>query len=443
MLEKNQIFEILRDQNYWFKVPPYGEYIERKHYLGKMKELLNSKSITVVTGPRRAGKTVLLKQTINEMMGEGVDREQILYLNLEDYRLYSNHSLELLSAVLETYKENINPKKSVYFFIDEIQNIEGFEHFLRTEYDRDGKSKIKFIITGSNSKLLSKELGTLLTGRTSTLTVYPFSFEEYLQYHNVKLDMSSYFTLEHQKNEIKQLFNKYVVFGSIPEFLDETQPYGRLNEYLENIIFKDIVVRFNIRNTRLVKELAIFLATNTSKTYSINKLAKMFTCSVNTIQEYLSDLEQVYLFFYLRQYSYSYKEQVTTQSKAYCIDTGLASATGFQFSKNNGRLIENAVFIELKRRGHDIYYHKGAGSGVECDFLIKEGMHVTDALQVSESLANLDTRKREIKGLLDATQQYELEVGLILTDNEYDDIVQDGINIQVRPIWFWMLGMQH
>ena len=440
MLEKNRIFEILRDQNYWFKDNPHEDYIERTHYMGKMKELLHSKSITIVTGPRRVGKTVLLKQAISEMMGEGVDREQILYLNLEDYRLYSHHSLELLSVVLETYKENINPKKNVYFFIDEIQNIEGFEHFLRTEYDRDGKSKIKFIITGSNSKLLSKELGTLLTGRTSTITVYPFSFVEYLRYHDIKLDMSSYFTLEHRKNEITQLFNKYVVFGSIPEFLDETKPYDRLNEYLENIIFKDIVVRFNIRNTRLVKELAIFLATNTSKTYSINKLGKTFKCSLNTIQEYLFDLEQAYLFFYLKQYSYSYKEQVTTQSKTYCIDTGLASATGFQFSKNNGRLLENAVFIELKRRNHEIYYHKGARTGVECDFLIKEGIQVTGAIQVTESLVNQDIRKREINGLLDAVQQYGLKTGLILTDNEYDDILQDDITIYVRPIWFWMLG---
>ncbi len=441
MLEKNRIFEILRDQNYWFKDVSHEDYVDRAHYMGKMKELLHSRSITIVTGPRRAGKTVLLKQVISGMMSEGVDREQILYLNLEDYRLYSHHSLELLSAVLETYKENINPKKNIYFFIDEIQNIEGFEHFLRTEYDRDGKEKIKFIITGSNSKLLSKELGTLLTGRTSTVTVYPFSFGEYLQYHDVKLDMSSYFTLEQRKNEIKQLFNKYVAFGSIPEFLDETKPYDRLNEYLENIIFKDIVVRFNIRNTRLVKELAIFLATNTAKTYSINQLSKTFKCSVNTIQEYLFDLEQAYLFFYLKQYSYSYKEQVTTQSKAYCIDTGLASATGFQFSKNNGRLIENSVFIELKRRGHDIYYHKSAKTGVECDFLIKEGMHVTNAIQVTESLVNQDTRKREINGLLNAAQQYGLEDGLILTDNEHDDLMQGGINIQVRPIWFWMLCM--
>ena len=441
MLEKSLIFEILRDQNYWFKDFTHEEYIEREHYMGKMKELLHSKSITIITGPRRTGKTVLLKQTINEMVEDGVDREQVLYLNLEDYRLYSHHSLELLSAVLETYKENINPKKNIYFFIDEIQNIEGFEYFLRTEYDRDAKVKIKFIITGSNSKLLSKELGTLLTGRTSTLTIYPFSFREYLLYHGVKINTSSYFTLESQKNEIKQLFNKYVAFGSIPEFLDEIKPYDRLNEYIENIIFKDIVVRFNIRNARLVKELAIFLATNIAKTYSINKLANSFKCSVNTIQEYVFDLELAYLFFYLRQYSYSYKEHIKTKSKAYCIDTGLACATGFHFSRNHGRLLENTVFIELKRRNSDIYYHKGAGTGVECDFLIKEGMHLTNAIQVTESLANPKTQKREINGLVDAAQQYGLEDGLILTDNEYDDMMHDGICIHVRPIWFWMLSV--
>jgi len=441
MLEKSLIFEILRDQNYWFKDFTHEEYIEREHYMGKMKELLHSKSITIITGPRRTGKTVLLKQTINEMLEDGVDREQILYLNLEDYRLYSHHSLELLGAVLETYKENINPKRNVYFFIDEIQNIEGFEHFLRTEYDRDAKEKIKFIITGSNSKLLSKELGTLLTGRTSTLTVYPFSFGEYLLYHDVKINTSSYFTLEYQKNVIKQMFNKYVAFGSIPEFLDETKPYERLNEYIENIIFKDIVVRFNIRNARLVKELAIFLATNTARTYSINKLAKTFNCSINTIQEYIFDLEQAYIFFYLRQYSYSYKEHIKTKSKAYCMDTGLACATGFHFSRNHGHLLENAVFIELKRRNCNIYYHKGARTGVECDFLIKKGMHLTNAIQVTESLTNPETQKREINGLVDAAQQYGLEDGLILTDSEYDDMIQDGICIHVRPIWFWMLSV--
>ncbi|MBC2696964.1 MAG: ATP-binding protein [ANME-2 cluster archaeon] len=441
MLKKSLIFEILRDQNYWFKDFTNEEYIEREHYMVRMKDLLYSKSITIITGPRRTGKTVLLKQTISKMIEKGIGREQVLYLNLEDYRLYPHHSLELLSAVLETYKENINPKKNIYFFIDEIQNIGGFEHFLRTEYDRDAKVKIKFIITGSNSKLLSKELGTLVTGRTSTLTVYPFSFGEYLHYHNVKINASSYFTLESQKNEIKQLFNMYVDFGSIPEFLDETKPYGRLNEYIENIIFKDIVVRFNIRNARLVKEMAIFLATNTAKTYSINNLAKTFNSSVNTIQEYLFDLEQAYLFFYLRQYSYSYKEQIKTKSKTYCLDTGLACSAGFRFSRNYGRLLENTVFIELKRRNSDIYYHKNSRTGVECDFLIKEGLDITNAIQVTESLADPKTQKREINALSDAAQQYGLEDSLILTDSEYDDIIQDGIRIHVRPIWFWMLSV--
>ncbi len=123
------------------------------------------------------------------------------------------------------------------------------------------------------------------------------------------------------------------------------------------------------------------------------------------------------------------------------MDTGLACATGFYFSRNHGHLLENAVFIELKRRNSDIYYHKGARTGVECDFLIKEGMHLTNAIQVAESLANPKTQKREINGLVDAAKQYGFEDGLILTDNEYDDMIRDGIGIHVRPIWFWMLSV--
>ena len=155
----------------------------------------------------------------------------------------------------------------------------------------------------------------------------------------------------------------------------------------------DIVVRFNIRNARLVKEMAIFLATNTAKTYSINNLAKTFNSSVNTIQEYLFDLEQAFLFFYLRQYSHSHKEQIKTKSKTCCLDTGLVCSAGFRFSRNYGRLLENTVFIELKRRNSDIYCHKNSRTGVECDFLLKEGLDIEIVGKVPEKRLNWNFQK--------------------------------------------------
>ncbi|MHA1376678.1 MAG: ATP-binding protein, partial [Promethearchaeota archaeon] len=173
MIKKSLLFEILREQNYWFKQPLF-DYIDRKTYLKEIKKHINTKSILVIQGPRRAGKTVLLKLLIREMV-KSIDKNKILYVNLEDYRLFQHYSLELIEAIYDTYREKINPDKEVYYFIDEIQNIEGFEHYLRSQYDSE--KKIKFIITGSNSKLLSKELATLLTGRTLTFEVFPFSFK--------------------------------------------------------------------------------------------------------------------------------------------------------------------------------------------------------------------------------------------------------------------------
>lgn len=436
-ISKEQLFEILRDQNYWFKEIKL-DYIPRPTYLKQLNKLTASKSIVAIKGARRSGKTVLLKLLIKNLTEEKVSKEQILYINLEDYRLYPYYSLELLEKILETYRENINPDKKVFFFIDEIQNIKGFEHFLRTLYDKE--EAIKLIIAGSNSKLLSKELGTLLTGRIATITVFPFSFEEFLMFNNILLDRKTYFNLEEKKSLIKRHFNKYIKFGSIPEFLRDKEPFFRLKEYLDNILFKDIVERFNIRNIRLIKELSLYLITNSSRIFSINQLSRIFKVSINTIQEYLSNLSMAYLFFYLDKFSFSAKERITTQSKIYCIDTGLINATGFKFSENYGRLLENIVFLELLRNNKEIYYYSDTKK--ECDFIIKENLRITEAIQVTKSTENETTKQREINGLVEAIKKFKLSKGLILTEDEFEDTTHKNLKITIRPIWFWLLNKE-
>lgn len=434
---KDTLFEVLRDQNYWFKDIKL-DYIPRPAYLKQLGRLITSKSIIAIKGARRAGKTVLLKLLIQNLTKEKISKEQILYVNLEDYRLYPYYSLELLEKILETYKENINPDKKVFFFIDEIQNIKGFEHFLRTLYDQE--ENIKLVITGSNSKLLSKELGTLLTGRISTIEVFPFSFEEFLKFNNITIGKKTYFNLEQKKGIIKKQFNKYLKFGAIPEFLKDKEPFFRLREYLDNILFKDIVERFNIRNVKLIKELSLYLITNSSKIFSINQLSRIFKVSINTIQEYLFNLNMAYLFFYLDKFSFSAKERITTQSKVYCIDTGLINSTGFKFSRDHGRLLENIVFLELIRNNKEIYYY--SNSGKECDFVIKENLKVTGAVQVTKSLEDEKTKEREIQGLVKALEEFRLSKGFILTEDEFKDINHKGLKILVRPIWFWLLNKE-
>lgn len=441
MMEKEKLFEILRSQNYWFREPSLIEYIPRERYVRKMNEMLNSRAIVVMKGPRRAGKTVLLELFMRHMLKNGVDREQILYVNLEDYRFSMNYSLELLEDICEVYRENINAEKKVYFIIDEIQNVDGFEHFLRTKYDTH--ENIKFIITGSNARLLSKELGTLLTGRIAPIEVFPLSFEEFLLFHRYVLPKNrTYFGLESEKTRIKRFFNRYLRYGAIPEFLHEKEPEQRLREYFENVLFRDVAERFNIRNIKLIKDLALYLVTNSARVYSIKRLSRTFGASVNTIQAYLSDLSMAYLFFYADRFSFSLREQMTSQSKVYCLDTGLMSAVGFRFSEDKGAILENLVYVELIREGKEVYYHRQAKTNRECDFVIKEGLKVTEAVQVAGNLKDKKTGEREIKGLIDAMRTYHLKTGLILTEDTYETMDYEGFEIRIRPVWFWLLNKE-
>ncbi len=468
MLDKETIFKILREQNYWFREPPPTRFIHRPRYLHDIDSLLDSKAILFVKGPRRAGKTVLLDLIIRKMIAaESHSKEQILYVNLEDYRFFNNYSIELLETILESYLENIpfpgkrvsgrvlserdidhrSPSESdtifdkIYFFIDEIQHIDGFEHFLRTKYDVNNTGRrVKFIVTGSNARLLSKELGTLLTGRMVSMEVFPFSFREFLNYFNIEFENLTHFSLEPREMEIRQMFNRYLRYGGIPEFLDEPNPDRRLREYFENVLFRDIVERCNIRNVRQIKELALYLATNSASQYSLNGMSRTFGVSINTIKTYLSDLEHSYMFFYLKQYSASFRKQITTQSKAYCIDTGLMNAVGFSFSEDRGHQLENLVYIDLLRSGKEVYYHRNISTHKECDFIVKDGLKIVKAIQVTRDLESNRTRKREIEGLLDAIGEYGLDKGLILTDKEFLSFDQDNVEINVRPVWFWLLN---
>jgi len=434
MIEKSVLYDILREQNYWYKDPDF-DYIERDEYLNRIKKHLNTKSILVIQGPRRAGKTVLLKLLIRDII-KAKDRTQILYVNLEDYRLVRFYSLELLNDIYEVFREKINPRDEIYFFIDEIQNIDGFEHFLRTKYDNE--ENIKFIITGSNSKLLSKELATLLTGRTLTFEIFPFSFREFLRYNDIEITDNSYYILENNKHELKHLFNNYYMYGAIPEYIDNPAK-ERLEEYFENIILKDIVERYHIRNAKLIKELGIYLLSNACNLTSNNSLSKTFNVSINTIKEYISYLESAYLFFSINKFSYSYKNHITLPSKIYCIDNGLINLVSFKFSEDKGKLFENLVFLELKRSNKEIYYHSDKK---ECDFLIKEKLKIFKAVQVTVNIKNEKTKEREIKGLIESLKKYNLNDGIILTEDEFANLIFDDFKIKIRPLWFWLLNKE-
>ncbi|MCK5025069.1 MAG: ATP-binding protein [Nanoarchaeota archaeon] len=400
-----------------------------------LKIPLESNKIITIIGVRRSGKTYYLYQTISELLKK-TKKENIVYINFEDERL--NLKEEDLSLILEAYYE-LYPDYSnkLYFFFDEIQNVEGWERFVRRIYDTVTKN---IFITGSSSKLLSKEIATSLRGRSITYDMYPLSFKEYLRFNNT--DYKDIYSTR-GKARINNLFNKYLMQGGFPEVInyDEELRNRILQSYLNVMIYRDLIERYNIRNTYILKLLIKKGISNTAKTFSINKYynelkSQGIKISKDSLYEFADYIEDCFMLFNLHIYVNSIIKQNLGEKKLYCIDNGLINAVSFKFSDDRGRLLENLVFLELKRREKELYYHK---EKQECDFVVLDKMTVVEAIQVTESLDNAKTRKREISGLIDAMKTYKLKKGLIVTANQFEDIKEDGYDIKIRPAWLWLL----
>jgi predicted AAA+ superfamily ATPase len=390
-----------------------------------------SKIISII-GSRRAGKTFYFYQIIQNLLKNDISKENILYINFEDDRLLpleSDELNDLIEAYYELYPDSKKQKK--YFFFDEIQNIKDWEIFVRRIYD---KEKIKIYITGSSSKLLSKEIATSLRGRTLTFHLHPLSFNEFLKFKNIKMEKN--YEYSSQRFKIKNLFEEYLNFGGFPEVaLSEKLKQEILSDYYEMFIYRDLVERFSIRNTRLLKMLTKYLITNISSVFSINSYynstKKEMKVSKETILEYISHLSDINLIYLVPIFSYSLKVQQVNPSKTYCIDTGLRNAVALKFSKDVGRLTENIVYIELKRRGKEIFYWKNKQ---EIDFVIKEKNDKLTAINVNYTDK---INEREIKGLQEFQKKYKSEINELLILSRNLEEKKEGINI--IPVWKWLL----
>lgn len=375
--------------------------------------------VIIVSGIRRCGKSTLL---------QNVRTDNMYYVDFDDER-FINFTVDDFQTLYELLIELFGEKD--IFIFDEIQNILSWERFVRRLHD-DGK---KIYVTGSNASMLSKELGTHLTGRNISLTLYPFSFKEFLTYNNYDIPNITKLTST-EKSKLKNQFNKFLQEGGFPEFI-KTKKEDYLKNLYENIIYRDIIARYNLKSEKAIKETVFFAASNIGKEISFNNLKNLTgLSSATTIKEYFEYLENSYLVFLISKYDSSLKKQIYNNKKVYFIDNKLAQIVGFRSTEDYGRLLENLVFIELKKQNQDIYFHK---EKLECDFVIRQSMKITQAIQVTKSLSDEKTRQREINGLLDALKSYKLKEGLILTDNEEDEFTQDGFKIIVKPVWKWLL----
>lgn len=386
---------------------------------------LNSGKIITLIGSRRSGKTYALYQIMSKIE----DITKILYINFEDERLKfnSNNLNEIIDAYLELFTKR--KESDIYFFFDEIQEIDGWQKFVRRINDTFSS---KIFITGSSAKLLSKEIATSLRGRTITFEIFPLSFSEYLLFKGIEKDFIS----TKGKASVNSALKEYISTSAFPETI-KMEHYIRektLQMYFDVMLFRDIIERNRIKNVVPIKYLMQKLIANTGKEFSIHKIynelkSQGIKLSKNNLYEYLSFLNDAFIVFPIQNFSEKINNR--SQKKSYSIDHGLASMVSFTLSEDYGRMLENIVFIHLRRKYKNIFYFKGKK---ECDFIVKEKNKITQCFQVCSVLTD-DNKEREINGIKEAMNYFSLKKGIILTENQTDQI--DGITIM--PVYQWLL----
>lgn len=358
----------------------------------------------IITGIRRCGKSTLLQQ-INDTFAKPT-----FYINFEDPRLAGFDSSDF-NRLQEIAEEN---KVETWFF-DEIQLVDQWESFVRFRLDEG----YRIFITGSNATMLSRELGTKLTGRHISRELFPFSYLEFLLY------------TEASAGEVSA--NNYLNMGGFPEYL-KTGLSEVLMQNFNDIITRDIAVRYNIKNTTLLQQLAVWLTTNSGKLFTGNSLRKLFKIgSSATIMEYLSYFSEAFLFFYIPRFSYSGKVQMVNPKKVYCIDNGFIKTSSLSFTEDSGRLFENMVFLHLRRMTNEIYYFAEKG---ECDFVVFQQKKIKALYQVCWQLEQ-DNLQRELLGLKEAMDFFNINQGYIITAHQSDSFKIENKIIKALPFYEW------
>lgn len=398
-----------------------AQYVQREG-LRKARQSMGNNLIKVIVGPRRAGKSVFAMQML-----EG---EDFAYLNFDDERLIGISDYDdLLKAIRQVYGET----KCILF--DEIQNLNKWELFL----NRLHRKGFNLIITGSNSRLLSGELATHLTGRYIKLQIFPFSFIEFLRTRNFVLDDT--IAMKERQGMILNLLNEYLNKGGYPEVLVKNIEHtSYIKTLFESILFKDIVKRYNVRYAKKLYDLGLYLITNHSNEFSYTRLKKVLEFrSVHTVENYAKYLNEAFLTFSIGRFSHKVKEQLRSARKVYAYDTGVITAVKFKTTPDTGRLIENLVAVELLRRGKEFYCYKTKDSK-EVDFAVKEGLTISQLIQVCYDIDHYMTKKREMNALLKATGEIRCQHHMVIT---WDYEAKEDFNnrtINYMPLWKWLIN---
>lgn len=439
MITKEEIVRVLYDLNFWGKDQEVG--IVREKYLEKLIKIKDMKESISIAGVRRCGKSTITKQFLKHVIEKGAKKENTLYVDFEEPSFSQYLNSNILDIVYNAYREVINPEDFAYIVLDEVQNVPNWEKWVRAKQEREN---VKIIVTGSSSKLMSSEFSTVLGGRSININIFPLSFKEFVKFKGK--DVKMYKGVVIDKNVVRSLLREYLEFGGFPGVVMEKKENKTilLKEYFDSIVFRDVVLRYSIRDVNLLKALSIIIQTNISLPLSIGKLASILQdsfkrkTSLETVSRFLEYFESAFLVFLVPIFSYKIKDQLQYPRKIYTIDTGLRNAVCFRFSEDMGKLYENVVFLELKRKGKEIYYWKDSQQR-EVDFVIKEGTRVKKLIQVCLNLENEKTRKREINALITAMDEFGINNGTIINDDYKCEENFDGKIIKFIPLYEWLL----
>ena len=406
-----------------------NEVLNSKLFPRDLSSSLDIKNPEVVdiTGVRRSGKSSVLK-----LIAKGLeDPDSWLYINFEDPYFSVNNSATVVEDIIEVYVRYFSDKLE-YLFFDEIQNIDSWERAVR-KY-RDG-SHYKIFVTGSSSKLLGGELSTLLTGRHTSFSLMPLSFKEYLLFKGIVVAGEKDIFMK--GDDLKRAFQEYLSCGGFPQPV-LTGQRELLKSYYGDIVEKDIVGRYDVRDKNTLEKIGLFMMSNVSKTLSLTSLKKIYSISFSKSTNYVDYFKEAMLFYELEQHSPSLKSRQRGLKKIYSVDTGMANIVSMSFSEDKGRLLENAVFLELKRRGKQTFYYKTPTC--EVDFVVRENNRDKELVQACWDISNLETRARELKALKKAADNLKLKKATIVTIAQKETVTHEGLKVGIVPAHEWFIA---
>ncbi|WP_297470415.1 ATP-binding protein [Thermococcus sp.] len=437
MLTREEIVEVLAPYNLWGGRK--WKAVMREEYVSRIEKKLSHGAVALI-GTRRAGKTTLAGLFLTKLVGAGKSPEGTLYVNLEDPRFSPYLTPELLEEVFSAYRTYVYDGEGPVVVLDEVQNVPGWEKWVRKVLDL-GEARI--IVTGSTSSLLRSELSTLLTGRVFTVEVFPLNFREFLTFKGLPTEMKA---LLGRKRKVEALLREYLEFGGFPQVVlmeDKSLKNELLRELFEGIILRDIVYRHGFRDARAVRIVAEIAMSRFSSLISVSRLRNEIAgivgrkVSPNFVDAVLDAMDEAYLSFRVPILSPKVKDSMRYPKKLYAIDTGIANVVGIRFTENVGRLAENAVARHLRQNFGEVYYYRGRG---EVDFVVKEGLRVTRAIQVTWDID--ESWEREVEGLLEAMDVFDLKEGTIVTGWRSCEEKFGEKTVRCVPLWRFLVSLE-